>query len=685
MPKSKIGLIGCGAAANRYYLTALKKQASEIQLYCVDQQEENAKKLRNKIGYGEILTKYQEILNSVDGVIVALPHTLHFPVSMDFLDSGVHVLCEKPLAEEKKQALEMIETAERNAVSLCVNNTRRLFPSLKSIHKTIKHGEIGKINSIKYWEGNAFAWEATTGFYVDPENTSKGILLDLGAHVLDTICWWLGGKPDVCSFKDDSFGGPESVAKIKAELDGCHIEIFLNRLCDLNSHFIVSGSQGTILGHPFEWSEYKIKNDFKVKEKKLKTKEKSTPEFVEKVFENFLKVVKKEDKPLINGRDVYDSICLIENCYKTRRRFHLPWYENIRKIRRFPGKILVTGASGFIGGRIVESLHLSGSNSVRAGIRRWSSAARIGRFPIEIVQLDIMNKSAIDAALQNVKHVVHCAYGSDGATVEGTRNLLEKCLENNIERFVQLSTTEIYGDVSGDVDEDFPLRYTGNQYNRAKIDAEKACWEYYRKGLAVTILRPHIVYGPFNRNWTLHFAELFLSGKWGIYENYGEGICNLIFIDDLVESVLLALKNENSIGQAFNVSGPEAVSWNEYFKKYNNVIGLPPLKTIRTTQAAARSALFGPLRMMGGFLRDNFLGTLKRLAEVSEGLEKTMKFTEILLRNTPSLEELKLFNKKAVYSNDKAQNLLEYVPSVTLDNGLDITVNWLRHQGLIIK
>ena len=82
--------------------------------------------------------------------------------------------------------------------------------------------------------------------------------------------------------------------------------------------------------------------------------------------------------------------------------------------------ILVTGASGFIGGRIVEILHTSGSATVRAGIRRWSAAARVGRLPVDLVRCDITSPVEVAGALDGVTHLIHCAVGDRTVTVDGT-------------------------------------------------------------------------------------------------------------------------------------------------------------------------------------------------------------------------------------------------------------------------
>ena len=90
--------------------------------------------------------------------------------------------------------------------------------------------------------------------------------------------------------------------------------------------------------------------------------------------------------------------------------------------------VLVTGAGGFIGGWVAEALHLSGWD-VRAGISRWTSAARIARFPLMIVQCNVMDAASLDGALKGVDVIVHCARGpneDDEVAKSGTRLLIER-------------------------------------------------------------------------------------------------------------------------------------------------------------------------------------------------------------------------------------------------------------------
>ena len=176
MNSVRIALIGCGAAALRYYVPAFQKYRKRFkELYLVDIDTDNAEQVRSSLGWGDIRTEYRDVLPDVDGAIILLPNHLHHGVAMNCLNAGVNVLCEKPLAVDPEQAREMVETAEKNNVALCVNNTRRTFPNFLAVKEMIQSGELGRLQKIEYIEGSTFGWPSSTGFYVNPKVSSKGI------------------------------------------------------------------------------------------------------------------------------------------------------------------------------------------------------------------------------------------------------------------------------------------------------------------------------------------------------------------------------------------------------------------------------------------------------------------------------------------------------------------------------
>lgn len=685
MESFHLALIGCGAAAERYYLPALQEIAPFLgQVYFVDPNTKLATNLASRIKGGEVAQNHGAILKKVHGAIVCVPNHLHYKITLDLLRSGVHVLCEKPLAETAREARELTEEASKSKLVLCVNNTRRRFPSFIEVKKILDRGEIGTLRSLHFQEGNTFAWPSATGFYVNPKETDRGVLADIGSHVIDLVCWWLGEKPELIEFQDDSFGGPESIAHMKARVKECSINVFLNRLCDIDSRFIIKGDLGEIKGNVFDWQNLTIRlNSGDIRRMRLKPKYNNFPKFIPQIVKNFLEAALQQGRPFISGRDVIPSISLVEDCYASRTRFHMPWNTNLKLPPIKEGRLLVTGATGFIGCRVVEMVHLSGNRKVRAGIRNWSSAARLGRFPVDIVPMDLLDPGQIGKALDGVSEIIHCAYGPAGVTVEGTRNLLEAAAKRPIKRIVHLSTIEVYGNADGSVTEDCSISVTKNEYNQTKVEAEKICWEFYEKGLPLTILRPTIVYGPFSRNWTLHFAQLLLINQWYLSKSQGTGKCNLIFVDDLVRGILTALDHPKAVGEAFNMNGPEMVSWNDYFQRFNDKMDLPPFKLKGDSAAEFHGLLMQPLRHAGRLVKNYYMGPVKKLANNFPLVKVIMKKAEYNLRATASPETLKLYKREVVYDMEKSKRLLGFVPETSLDKGLTLTCQWLSQQGLL--
>jgi nucleoside-diphosphate-sugar epimerase len=344
--------------------------------------------------------------------------------------------------------------------------------------------------------------------------------------------------------------------------------------------------------------------------------------------------------------------------------------------------VLITGAGGFIGGWAAEVLCLDGNFRIRAGLRRWSSAARIARFPMEMTLCDVMSRASLEKAMDGVTDVVHCATGDAQTIVEGTRNVLDVALERKA-RVIHLSSIAVYGNASGVLSEETELAKSGSAYALAKVETEHLCREYNNRGLRTVVLRPTIVYGPYSTLWTTNIALRLLTGRWGNLGSAGEGTCNLVYVLDVAHAIQRALLTEDAAGKAFNVNGPESISWNEYFNNFNQMLGLPPLKDFSPAAARWKSRLLYPVRCFGKYMLNNHREFLIATANRSQRLKSALKSTEAAMRATATSDQLDLYGLSANYSTDHAARVIGYRPEYTVQTGLSLSCAWLKHAGVV--
>lgn len=326
----RIALIGCGAIAELFYLPALAKQPSVLEnLMLVDRNEERVQQLAKAFNAKNYLLDHDDVLSEgADGVIIATPSHLHYPIAMDFVAEGVHILCEKPLAETADRAREVVEQAQETGATILTNYQRRLYASYRKVKELLTNGTLGEPLSMQYFEGDKYRWPIVSGSRFNTKVSSRGVLLDRGAHVLDLICWWLGEKPKLILSQNDSFGGCEAVAYVQFEHKRCVGEVKLSLLGKLPCVFKVKCERGTIEGDIYDFQSVILTMKSGQKKRlKLKSNEKYYTDFGYTMVTNFLDVISKGEKPLVSGADVLDSVEFIDECYEAASRFNMPWYE----------------------------------------------------------------------------------------------------------------------------------------------------------------------------------------------------------------------------------------------------------------------------------------------------------------------------------------------------------------------
>ena len=221
---------------------------------------------------------------------------------------------------------------------------------------------------------------------------------------------------------------------------------------------------------------------------------------------------------------------------------------------------LITGASGFLGGCLAQLLALQVEEPLVL-TRPFSDLSHLANYPHRVALGDLTDLASLQAAVQNVTHIIHCAACSTdwapyttyyAANVTGTENLLAAALAApKLERFVHISTTDVYGYPAVPCDETAPTRDADLPYNQTKRLGEEAVWKAHRDhGLPVTILRPATIYGPRGKDFTVEIATLLRQRLMATIDG-GRAPGGFAYVDNVAHAILQAGTHPDTIGQAF--------------------------------------------------------------------------------------------------------------------------------------
>jgi nucleoside-diphosphate-sugar epimerase len=327
-----------------------------------------------------------------------------------------------------------------------------------------------------------------------------------------------------------------------------------------------------------------------------------------------------------------------------------------------PKPVFVTGATGSIGYMLAKRLSDDGSH-VRVLVRDLSQAKNLKMLAgMEVLSGDLSRPKSLHGVLTGCSVVYHAAaklLGSNRASfqavnVDGTIALLDEAIRAQVERFVHVSTVGVYGfDNAEDITEDSPWPRNSNLYSTTKQQAEKAVWKVAEK-IPVAVARPGYVVGPRQYAWTIQFAKKI---KWGILlppTDATSGMLNPVYVDNLVDALLLIGSHADAVGQAFNVVDGTPLLMSTYIRLLTKMIG--------------RRVIAVP----GFVLKD--AAVLLMLADRVRGREA------IITPNT-----VRFLLHKATFSGEKLRSRLNWSPSVSWEEGLRRTETWLRGAGYLAE
>jgi nucleoside-diphosphate-sugar epimerase len=327
---------------------------------------------------------------------------------------------------------------------------------------------------------------------------------------------------------------------------------------------------------------------------------------------------------------------------------------------------LVTGATGFIGGHVARRLAREGV-AVRALVRAGRNTSALEQLGIEPVIGDLTDRVSLTAAATGCSQVVHCAaLVSDWATVReiehvnvvGTANVIGAAGTAGIERFVHISSTDVYGHPgTAGVDELHTPGGFANWYAETKLAGEREVRRAQRAhGLRTVILRPATVYGPGSVDVVGDIARA-IRGRHMLLIDSGRAVAGLCYVENLVDAVLLALRQDAAAGETFNVTDCLPVTWRQFTDDLAAGLGAPPVRL---------SLPYPVANALASALEHGYRG-VRRMTELSTPPLLSRQAVQVLGRNQD-------------FSNRKLTERLGWRPGVGYDAGLAATLAWLRDE-----
>jgi nucleoside-diphosphate-sugar epimerase/predicted dehydrogenase len=601
MPDSKkfrTAIVGCGRIST-IHIEALKALRDvEIVAVC-DLDEKLARARASEHGIPAVFTDIESMMAELrpDVVHILTPPRTHLALTKIAAKYKAHIYAEKPLACTEADARAILQVVQESGIKLCPGHSLLFESPFREACRRVQAGEIGRIISVHAEQG--FTYEAAARGAVIPWSYTYdwGIFDNIGTHPLYLASHFLK-KPSELQVTGLNLGrvreaGVEEIrALIPSENAIGEVAFSLCNSPEVSRVELV-GTRGRIIV------------DF-IAKSVLTSGQSGLPGFVSRLTSNFstaLQLTKssigfiygiatgkikrymgvrtliaefyrslRDDAPLpvtaeaglLNVRQMEQ----IKNACRNLLKERIP--VSVQTQERLQPRVLVTGASGFLGGHLVKKLSESGT-SVRATARLLSRAKPLPG--VEWIQCDLSKEDDLKRALTGVETVFHCAamVGPPGTledyeetNVKGTLRLVKLATDAGVENIIYVSSLSVYECPSGRntyVDETTPYDTRAADrgvYTQTKIEAEKVLLGFInqqngdRSTPRVIILRPGTIYGP---GATLPLGRFPLPSSQGrpIITGSRRVPVPLTYIDNLIDAMLAAVESEAPAGSIYNV------------------------------------------------------------------------------------------------------------------------------------
>ncbi|MBP1748368.1 MAG: hypothetical protein H6Q52_907 [Deltaproteobacteria bacterium] len=704
MDKLRVGIVGCGTIFH-FHHAFVQSYPNAILCAVADRDEKALEKARRTYGIQNCYADLEEMIDkeSIDVVHITTPPQTHAALAETAIKLKNHVFIEKPMTLDHPTAKKLYDMAAKNNVRLCVDHNHLFDPWMlqaKDVLKDLRSEDISYVESyyginpnipeiMGYRKANEISWIyslpgglfhdfLTHPLYLMLEYTGRPLKIQTMARSCGTL---IQGLSDELHIMVD---GENVVGKLTISFNSRPYQHFLkiyhkkaiitvdfnNMTMIANRHAGLPGAVTKIasnLGAAKALTTQTVSNVYRFVTGKLKPYS-----GMRNCIHGFYDSILQSSEPPVSRTSALQVLEVMDSVWKDAGRLH-PVFDDViasgcETMAPVKDRVLVTGAGGFLGRRLTEMLVEKGY-FVRVLVRKLTNIDPFRDLGVDVHYGDLRDELAVAEAIDGMDYVVHAAAAQEGdwdtfdaTTVHGTERVLRLARQLKVRRVIYISSMSVYqmsGLKKGSlIAEDGLLEQNPAArgfYTFSKLQAEnvtRGLMGVNGNGKVPTvILRPATIYGPRGPVFT-PLIGVSLFNKIFMILGKKKMRLPLVYIDNLVDAIILCIENERSAGHTFNVIDDEVTTKRDYVRKLAKEL-FPSSHSVALPYWLVRS-----------------------LVHFQEIAFKMMKKNPVLTRY-----RLSSASTDVCFSNEKIKKEIAWSPKVPLDEGMSRTFAWFRENG----
>jgi len=332
----RLGIIGVGLVSTDRHLPAALASPEVIITALVDASLQRCQEVALQFGIKpKLSTAIADILEDVDGVIIATPNHTHRALATECLRAGIHTLIEKPMATSVADCRAIIETGQQHHAVVAVGYTTRFDKKNQLMGELIRSGFFGRIKRFAYAFGTAGGWAPVSGYNLDRNCIGGGVVAVSGSHFLDRMLQWFG-YPDEFDYADDSEGGPEAnaIATMRFGSGQTLVEghMRLSKTVSLKSGLVLDTEEGIVI-LPEEFGTHirlRAKRNPSITMTISPRNDSGGKRIIyQRQLENFVEACQQGGIPEVSGQQGLESVRLIQEMYAKKRSLVCDSYKSL--------------------------------------------------------------------------------------------------------------------------------------------------------------------------------------------------------------------------------------------------------------------------------------------------------------------------------------------------------------------